>query len=63
MVWIHDPKDNSLWMISHKNILNDLKEKGAVSSADTIKIIDALERVFNGEDPDDILKEGQLKNP
>src|SRR3989338_6012189 len=27
MVWIYDPKDNSLWMISHKNILNDLQEK------------------------------------
>lgn len=55
MVWIHDPKDSSLWMISHKNILNDLKEKGAVSPVDTIQIIDALERVFNGEDPDDIM--------
>jgi len=63
MVWIYDPKDSSLWMISHKNILNDLEDKGAVSPADTIQIIDALERVFEGEDPDDILSQVPLKNP
>ena len=63
MVWIFDPKDNSLWLISHKNILNDLEEKATISPTDTIQIIDALERVFDGEDPDDILHEAQLKNP
>jgi len=63
MVWIYNPKDNSLWLISHKNILEDLEEKAKVSSADTIQIIDALERVFHGEDPDDILKQVDLQNP
>lgn len=61
MVWIFDPKDNSLWLISHKNILNDLEEKASAFPDDTVQIIDALERVFNGEDPDDILSHAQLK--
>jgi hypothetical protein len=63
MVWIFQPGDNSLWLISHKNILDDLEEKGKISPADTIQIIDALERVFHGEDPDDILQQVRLKNP
>lgn len=63
MVWIYEPKENSLWLISHKNILEDLQEKAEISPRDTIQIIDALERVFNGEDPDDILKHVKLKNP
>jgi len=63
MVWIFQPGDNSLWLISHKNILDDLEEKGKISPADTIQIIDALERVFHGEDPDDILQQVKLKNP
>lgn len=63
MVWIYQSKDNSLWLISHKDILNDLEEKGKISPVDTIQIIDALKRVFHGEDPDDILLQAKLKNP
>ena|SRR3989338_1691178 len=63
MVWIFNPKDNTLWLISHKNIVEDLEEKGGLDPVATIKIIDALERVFNGEEPDEILKELKLNNP
>lgn len=63
MVWIYNVQEGALWLISHKNILEDLEEKGKKSPADTIPTIDALGRVFNGEDPDDILKEIHLKNP
>jgi len=63
MVWIYQPKDNSLWLISHKNIIEDLEEKARVSPIDTIKIIDSLERVFHGDEPDDILQESNLQNP
>src|SRR3989344_9384886 len=27
MVWIYNPDQKTLWLISHKNILEDLKEK------------------------------------
>lgn len=63
MVWVYNPNDSTLWLISHKDIYNDLKEKGKVSPDKTIKIIDALERVFNGEEPDDILKIAELNRP
>ncbi len=63
MVWIYAPQDSSLWLISHKNILEDLEEKSRISKSDTIQIIDALERVFKGEDPEDILKKTQINNP
>lgn len=63
MVWIYDPKDSSLWLISHKNIFDDLEEKAKISAHDTIQIIDALEKVFHGEDPDEILQKTQLNNP
>ena len=60
MVWVYNPNDSTLWLISHKDIYNDLEEKGKVSPDETIKIIDALERVFNGEEPDDVLKTTEL---
>ncbi|MFN7181708.1 MAG: hypothetical protein ACK4NF_03395 [Planctomycetota bacterium] len=62
MVWIYKPEDSSLWLISHKDIYNDLEEKGKVNPKETIKIIDALERVFDGEDPEDVLGNTKLSN-
>ncbi len=63
MVWIYDESKGELWRISHKEIFNDLEEKGKVNPEETIKIIDALERVFVGEEPYDILKTAKLNNP
>ncbi len=63
MVWIYNKKDESLWLISHQNILDDLKEKASRDPKETLKIIDGLMRVYNGKDPDDILKEINFKNP
>lgn len=60
MVWVYNPNDSTLWLISHKDIYNDLKEKGKVNPEETIKIIDALERVFDGEEPDDVLQGTEL---
>lgn len=63
MVWIYNASDNSLWLISHKNIFEDLKEKANANKEDAVKIIEALEKVYSGEDPDDILASNDLKNP
>ena len=63
MVWVYNPNDLTLWLISHKDIYNDLEEKGKANPRETIKIIDALERVFNGEDPDSVLKDAELSSP
>jgi len=63
MVWVYNPNDSSLWLISHKDIYRDLEEKSKANPHETIKIIDALERVYNGEDPDDIINGANLSNP
>ncbi|MEW6508192.1 MAG: hypothetical protein AB1432_10650 [Bacteroidota bacterium] len=63
MVFIFNPNDNSLWLISHKDILNDLIEKGDKNPADTLKIISALEDVYNGIEPDDVLSKIKINNP
>jgi hypothetical protein len=63
MVWVYNPQDSTLWLISHKDIFKDLEEKGQSDPKETIKIIDGLERVFNGEEPDEVLKSLKLYNP
>jgi len=63
MVWVYNSSDSTLWLISHKDIYNDLEEKGKANPKATIKIIDALEKVFNGEEPADILKTRKLNTP
>lgn len=55
MVWIFSPRDNSLWRISHEEILEDLKAKGQKDSGETLKIIGSLEKVYNGAEPDEVL--------
>ncbi len=63
MVWVYNSKDDSLWLISHKNILDDLEEKAKCDPKEALKIIQALEKVCTGEEPDYVLKEMGLKNP
>jgi hypothetical protein len=63
MVWVYNPIDSTLWLISHKDIYNDLEGKGNIDPVETIRIIDALERVFNGEEPDGVLDDLKLNNP
>lgn len=63
MVWIFDPSKSELWLISHKNILEDLREKAEKDALATIRIIDALEKVYKGEEPDTVLSEMKLQSP
>ena len=63
MVWIYNPDQKTLWLISHKNIMEDLEEKGSLDSKETLKIILALEKVYKGEEPEDVLNCTILKNP
>jgi len=56
MVWVYNPKEKTLWLISHRNIWEDLEEKGRIDPRGTIKLIDALKEVFDGKDPEIVLK-------
>lgn len=55
MVWVHNPSNGSCWLISHKNIFDDLEAKGGKDPKETLRIIEGLEKVFSGEEPDDVL--------
>lgn len=63
VVFIYDPSEQVLWQITHKQILEDLQEKAKVDKNATIEILKAFERVYQGEDPDDILKLLTLNSP
>lgn len=63
MVWVHNSQDSTLWLISHKDIYNDLVEKGAWNPAETVEIINILEEVYNGKEPDDALKNMKTSKP
>ena len=62
-VFIYNPPEQTLWQITHKQIHEDLKGKAEKNKASTIRILKAFEKVYIGEDPDDILKEVSLDNP
>lgn len=63
MVWVYNEKEGSLWLISHRNIFDDLEDKANCNPKETLRIIEALTKVFNGIEPDNVLKEMNLKNP
>ena len=63
MVWIYNPSDLTLWLVTHKNIREDLEEKGKTAPKETVEILDAFERVYNGEEPEAVLSTMNLGNP
>jgi len=62
-VFIFNPVDSTLWQISHPQIYKDLVKKSEINQTETIEILRALEQVYNGAEPDEILSDFNLKNP
>lgn len=62
MVFIYTPDNEGLWLISHNEILVDLRTKYQTDKNSTINIIYGLLDVCNGKEPDLILKERNLVN-
>ncbi|MBP8945579.1 MAG: hypothetical protein KBG25_06765 [Paludibacteraceae bacterium] len=57
LVFIYNPKENSLWQISHKQIFDDIVEKSNENKSLTIALIDLMERTLNGQEPNDFIEE------
>lgn len=57
LVFIFDPADNSLWQISHQQILDDITLKCKENASQGKVLIALLERAFNGEEPNDFIDE------
>ena len=57
LVWVYGPTDDSLWLISHKDIYQALLAKGRKDPKKTVRLIGIFERIFAGEEPDALLPE------
>ncbi len=56
LVFVYNPQENSLWQISHKQILEDIREKSKENRLATIQLIDLMEKTLQGEEPNDFLQ-------
>lgn len=55
MVFIFNPKDNSLWQISHDQILTDVQAKIDEDKEQGKLLLDYLEKTYKGEEPEDFI--------
>lgn len=62
MVFIYNPEEESLWLISHNEISDDIAEKYEYDSGRAILLIEALYHVCCGEEPDYVLKKKHLRD-
>lgn len=62
MVFIYSPDNEGLWLISHPEILKDLKLKYQADKKETENIIYGLLDVCNGLEPDNVIINRKLKN-
>ena len=54
-VFIYNPCNDSLWQISHYQILDDIKNKVRENKEEAKKFLSLMERVYNGEEPADFI--------
>lgn len=57
LVFIYSITDNSLWQITHKQLLDDLYSKSEENKDETLKLIGLLQRTLEGAEPNDFIKE------
>ncbi|MEM2130454.1 MAG: hypothetical protein QXZ70_07645 [Candidatus Bathyarchaeia archaeon] len=55
MVWVYEGEGGAHWRPSHKQLYDDLKGKIMSDKEKGLLVLEALERVYNGEDPEDVL--------
>jgi len=60
-VFIYNPIDKTLWQITHGQIKEYILEKAKTDKQEAIKILRALERVYCGDEPDEVLKTIKLE--
>lgn len=61
-VFIYNPPEKTLWQITHKQIYDDLFEKSQKDKTETIKLLQAFERVYFGEEPDTVLEDTEISD-
>lgn len=61
MVFIYSPDNEGLWLISHDEILEDLRLKFQTNQRESENLIYGLLDVCNGKEPDDVIINRELK--
>lgn len=56
-VFLYDTKENSLWQISHAQILEDIEVKIQENKDEAKKFLSLLKRIYNGEEPNNFIDE------
>ena len=62
MVFIYNPAEESLWLISHDEISNDIAKKFEYDGAAAKQLVKGLYRVCCGEEPNDVIAHLDLKD-
>ncbi len=62
MVFIYNPSEESLWLISHGEISDDIAEKYEYNRNSAIDLIEALYHVCNGSEPDYVIRKMRLRD-
>lgn len=62
MVFIYNPDEESLWLISHGEISDDIAEKYEHDRESAVLLIEALYRVCCGAEPDYVLRRMHLRD-
>lgn len=62
MVFIFNPSEQSLWLISHGEISDDIAVKYEYDEESAILLIEALYHVCCGAEPDDVISRLRLKD-
>ena len=61
MVFIYNPAEESLWLISHGEISDDIAEKYEYDSKSAVLLIEALYNVCCGDEPDYVIRRMHLR--
>lgn len=62
LVFIYNPNDNTLWQISHKQILEDVINKVQENKDKAKVFLTLMEKTYNGEEPSDFINEIRALN-
>ncbi len=62
MVFLYHPEKESLWLISHGEISDDIAKKYEYDEKNARLLVEALYRVCCGEEPDCVLRSMRLKD-
>lgn len=62
MVFIYNPDEESLWLISHNEISDDITEKYEYDKESAVLLIESLYHVCCGDEPDYVLRRMRLRD-